>query len=133
MNKAKVKHYITVIETCILHLKEALDESVVEEPTFAEISEEIESPDEEVDEFTEDEIEEIQEVTEDVVEEKSEVPLKSTALNMYFATNIVNNPNWPEAVPQDLLCDHTSEEDLICRAGSIIDQSIDVPLEGKNF
>ena len=50
-----------------------------------------------------------------------------------FASRVMHDPQWPEAVPEDLLCDSMNEDDLIARSESILDATIDSSLEGLNF
>jgi 2-polyprenyl-3-methyl-5-hydroxy-6-metoxy-1,4-benzoquinol methylase len=45
---------------------------------------------------------------------------------------IVNDPEWPEAVPSDLLADETPE-DMMARATGLLEATIDRNLEGLSF
>ncbi len=47
--------------------------------------------------------------------------------------SLIMSPDWPEAVPGDLLCDLDNERDLIDYAEGFLDATIDVPTEGKRF
>lgn len=122
MNKAKIEYYIGTVEKILNLIKEEMRSNNEQPPQTlfneADKIEFVEKP------------ETIVTLSED---EPKVVVAPSNALQMYFAANIINNPNWPEAVPQDLLADITSEDDMNCRAGTIIDCTIDVDMQGKTF
>lgn len=112
MNK-KAEFFIDVIEKALVKLKASLND-VVEE------KEETSDPTETTDFF-------------EPAKEVNPVLQDNTALNHCLSINVINNPNWPQAVPQDLICDLNSEDDLIGRAGSLIDQMVDTNLKDKHF
>ncbi len=109
MNVTKIKDYISSVRKLLDSIELCLEEPVKLEKLHEEVSK-----------------------IENKIEKEIGKPANS-AMMCNYAINIINNPNWPEAVPQDLIADDSSDQDQMIRAASILDQILDVNLKDKTF